>query len=160
MHFRRFLLACALAVPGIVSADPAAVPPASPACFGTQTGVTLTVDVTNLRNAKGEVAVTVYPDNSDRFLAKGGKLARQRVPAVAPTTEVCFYLPAAAYYAVAIYHDENANRDFDRTLVGYPDEGFGFSNDAPTTVGLPSFSDARFAVVDGANAIRIQTRYP
>ena len=38
--------------------------------------VRLTVIATELRNAQGEVAFTIYPDDSSRFLAKKGKLPR------------------------------------------------------------------------------------
>lgn len=144
----------------LFSGASAAEPGATAACSGAPSDTQLTVQVTDLRNANGQVAITVYPDDSKRFLAPKGKLDRQRVTAVAPTTEVCFNLPGAGFYAVAIYHDEDADRDFDRTALGWPDEGFGFSNDAPTSVGLPSFEDVRFSVTAGANAILIHTRYP
>jgi uncharacterized protein (DUF2141 family) len=155
MRFAHFLILAAALLAGSSRAEPAQA-----TCTGEETDTYLAVQVTDIRRAKGEVAITVYPDNSERFLAPRGKLARQRVPAAAPTTEACFNLPGPGFYAVAIYHDENANRDFDRTLIGLPDEGFGFSNDAPTSVGLPSFEDVRFNVTSGSNTILIHTRYP
>ena len=33
------------------------------------------------------------------------------------------------YYAMAIYHDENSNNEFD-TFLSFPEEKYGFSNDA------------------------------
>ncbi|SOB87021.1 Uncharacterized conserved protein, DUF2141 family [Sphingomonas guangdongensis] len=137
----------------------ATAPAAQAACEGvTGAGkVRLTVAATTLRNAKGEVAVTVYPDDRKRFLAKGGKLLRARVPANAPVTEACFWL-APGHYAVATYHDENGDRDFNRTLFTIK-EGFGFSNDAPTTLGLPSFDKVRFAVGQQGGTVRVRTRY-
>jgi uncharacterized protein (DUF2141 family) len=117
----------------------------------------LIVEATDLRNAAGEVAFTVYPDSRSRFLAKGGKLLRARVAARAPVTRACFNLRPGSY-AVAHYHDENRDRDFNRTLVA-PKEGFGFSNDAPTSIGLPSLSAARFALPPGGRLLRMRTRY-
>jgi uncharacterized protein (DUF2141 family) len=138
------------------SAVPAA---AQAACEGAPGAgkVRLTVAATSLRNAKGEVAVTVYPDDRKRFLAKGGKLLRARVPSMAPTTEACFWL-APGHYAVATYHDENGDRDFNRTLFAIK-EGFGFSNDAPTTFGIPSFEKVRFALGAQGGTVRVKTRY-
>ena len=96
-----------------------------------------------MHNAVGEVAFTVYPDDKKRFLAKGGKLgARARVRA--PSPRACFWLKPG-YYAIAQYHDENSDHNFNRTLF-MPKEGFGFSNDAPTSIGLPSFDAARTAL--------------
>ncbi|MBJ6120428.1 DUF2141 domain-containing protein [Sphingomonas sp. BT553] len=137
----------------------AAVPAAAQSCTGTPGGnaVKLTVQATGLHSGDGEVAFTVYPDDKGRFLAKGGKLLRARVPTRAPATTACFWLPPG-YYAIAQYHDENGDHSFNRTLWA-PKEGFGFSNDAPTSIGLPSFASARFAVPAGGATIRMAMRY-
>jgi uncharacterized protein (DUF2141 family) len=129
---------------------------ATEACEGRVSATKLIVEVSGLREAKGEVAVTLYPDDAKRFLAPHKKMARVRATARAPTTTACFWLPAPGYYAVAIYHDENANRDFDRNFIGLPAEGFAFSNNPPTPVALPSFRSVRFKA--GAGETRIQTR--
>jgi uncharacterized protein (DUF2141 family) len=117
----------------------------------------LTVQVNGVRSARGEVAITVYPDDKRRFLSRGGKLARVRVRA-ASTVRACFWLPPASY-EVAVYHDANGNQDFDRTLVGLPAEGFGFSNDPETKIGLPPISAARFRLAAGEGSIAIQMKY-
>ena len=128
-------------------------------CAGKAGPNRLTVQVASVRAAMGEVAVTVYPDDPPRFLAPKGKLLRQRVPAQAPATKACFYLPVG-YYAVAVYHDANADRDFNRNAIGLPIEGFGFSNDAPTKVGIPAFSTVRFRTRPGESVIVLHMRYP
>ncbi|WP_296598549.1 DUF2141 domain-containing protein [Phenylobacterium sp.] len=128
-------------------------------CAGTRapTSSKLTVQVNGVRPAVGEVAITVYPDDKRRFLAKGGKLARQRLKAAA-SVRACFWTPPG-FYAVAVYHDRDGDRDFDRTLVGLPAEGFGFSNDPDTKTGLPSFSSVRFRVAPGERVTPIQMKY-
>ncbi len=143
----------------IVASIVAASPAAAQTCAGTATtgAAKLTVRATGLHSADGEVAFTVYPDDKRRFLAKGGKLLRARVPARAPVTVACFWLPPG-HYAVAQYHDENGDHDFNRTLFA-PKEGFGFSNDAPTSIGLPSFTATRFAVPAGGATINMLMRY-
>lgn len=147
---RLAVAAAALLLPGVAAAQ---------SCAGTPGGraVRMTVQATGVRNAAGEVAFTIYPDNKSRFLAKGGKLLRVRVPARAPVTGACFWLPPG-YYAAAQYHDANADHDFNRTLWA-PKEGFGFSNDAPTSVGLPAFAKARFALPPAGATIRMAMRY-
>ena len=146
----RYLFAAVLLAP---------TPALAQACAGSPGGgaVKLTAQATAVRSARGEVAFTVYPDDKRRFLAKGGKLLRVRAPARAGTTSACFWL-RPGHYAVATYHDENGDRDFNRTLW-MPKEGFGFSNDAPTSTGLPAFARARFAVPSGGTTIRMLTRY-
>lgn len=47
-------------------------------------------------------------------------------------------------YAIAVFHDENANNDLDQNIFGIPMEGTGASNDAYNLFGPPSYGDARF----------------
>lgn len=149
----RFAIAasfCAAAVSASAAAPcPAAIAPGL---------VPVTIEVTGVRSAAGEVAFTVYPDIRRRFLAKGGKLARIRTAAVAGTTSACFAL-APGHYPIAVYHDANGDHDFNRTLFA-PKEGFGFSNDAPATFALPAFEKVRIRVGPGPTTIRIRMRYP
>lgn len=150
----------AIAVLGALLGGLALAVPASAAdgCTGAHAPgtVKLTVAVNGVRSPRGEVAVTVYPDEKRRFLAKGGKLARERVRATA-SVRACFWVPPGGY-AVAVYHDSDGDRDFDRTLVGLPAEGFGFSNDPETKVGLPPLSAVRFRIA-GDTVKSIQMRY-
>ena len=129
-------------------------------CEGVHTAgaAKLTVQAHGVRSARGEVAITVYPDDKRRFLAKGGKIARVRVKAAAPSVRGCLWLPPANY-EVALYHDANGDRDFNRTLVGLPAEGFGFSNDPETKIGLPPISAVRFRLPSGDGSIAIQMKY-
>jgi uncharacterized protein (DUF2141 family) len=129
-------------------------------CEGRPTGAKLIIHVAQLRSDRGEVAVTLYSSDPRRFMAPRGKLLRVRVKANTPVTQACFYLPRPDAYAVAVYHDINANRDFDRTVVGLPNEGYGFSNNAPTKLGVPSFEAARFGAGAGDTTLRIRMRYP
>lgn len=155
MPSRHLIAAAALA-----AATPAATTQAhAQSCEGVHAPgtVRLVVTATGVRSAAGEVAITVYPDDKARFLSKGGKLLRARVPSVAGATSACFWL-RPGYYAVADYHDENGDHNFNRTLFAIK-EGFGFSNDAPTTLGLPSFASTRFPVGPNGGTIRIRMRY-
>jgi uncharacterized protein (DUF2141 family) len=153
----RIAFASAAIISGIGATAPVQAQTAG--CQGTPGGgkVRLSVAATDLRNGRGEVVFTIYPDDSARFLAKGGKLLRVRTPARAPVTGACFWV-APGRYAVATYHDENGDHNFNRTLFSIK-EGFGFSNDAPTTLGLPKFDRVRFAVPVQGTSIRIRTRY-
>lgn len=128
-------------------------------CEGRESQTKLTVQVTGVRAAKGEMAITLYPDDAGRFLAPHQKMARVRAVAQAPMTTACFWLPGPGYYAVSVYHDANANRDFDRTIVGLPAEGFAFSNDPPTPTALPPFKSVRFKAGDGETNVKVKLRY-
>ena len=47
----------------------------------------------------------------------------------------------------------------DRDFFGFPQEGFGFSNDAAPSLGPPSFGSARFAHENAITVLRVRTRY-
>lgn len=122
-------------------------------------GPRLHVTVTGARRVAGNVTITVYGPKPERFLASHAYLARQRVPLRTTSAEACFALAAPGIYAIAVYHDENDDHDFNRNLLGLPAEGYGFSNDAPTAIGLPSFDSVRFTVPPGESRMTIRLRY-
>ena len=113
-----------------------------------------------LKNGDGLLAVTLYADDSSKFLVKRGSLYVGRVNAQAGTTRACIFVPRPGVYALALYHDENGNRSFDRTGVGFPAEGFGFSNNPATLAGLPTFKSVRLNVPKAGLTTRIQMKYP
>jgi len=115
----------------------------------------LILEATTLHNTAGEVAFAIYPDDKSRFLAKGAKVGRARVSAANP--HACFWMKPG-HYAIAQYHDENGDHKFNRTLLT-PKEGFGFSNDAPTSIGLPSFDAVRTALPASGAVVRMKMRY-
>jgi uncharacterized protein (DUF2141 family) len=152
---KHLLIVAGLLASGATAASAAE----APACVG-EGSVRLFVSVTDVRSEGGEMAVTIYPDDPGRFLAPGGKLARIRTEASSPVTRVCFQLPGPGAYAVAVYHDANANHDFDRTIVGMPTEGFGFSNNPVIQDALPDFASVRTVVRRTDKEISIRLRYP
>jgi uncharacterized protein (DUF2141 family) len=129
-------------------------------CTGHPGTVRLYVNVPNVRSSQGLIAVTLYADDSHRFLAHRGSLYVGRVPAHQGNTRVCIWVPKPGTWAIVAYHDENANRKYDRNMIGLPKEGGGFSNNPPTFLGLPSFRSVRFPVHAPETEIRIRLRYP
>lgn len=156
MKARIVALAAAVSVFGALQALPAR---ADDGCEG-KGDTKISVQITGMHSANGQIAVTLYPDDARRFLAPRGKLLRQRLPTRAPMTLACFLVPNPGIYAIAIYHDENGDQDFNRNAVGMPTEGFGFSNDAPTKFGLPAFDAVRFRANPGETRLGIKLRYP
>ena len=151
------LLLAAAAPPHPAAAASEAVACQAP---GAPAGPQLRVAVSGARGARGSVTVTLYGPRREDFLARGGRLARQRIPlAGATAVEACFALAAPGDYAVAVYHDENDDRDFNRNPLGLPTEGYGFSNDAPTAFGLPDFDRVRFTLPPGGRRIAVRLRY-
>ena len=129
-------------------------------CTGREGPVKLYVDVEGIRKAEGLVAVTLYADDSSRFLAKRGSLYVGRTAALAPDTRVCIYLPSTGTYALGVYHDADGDRKYGRNAVGLPREGFGFSNNPAVILGIPRFSSVRLAVPRDNMSTKVRLRYP
>jgi len=131
-------------------------------CAGDLSGDSwLTVEVTGVRNSNGLMAITIYDGNrKDKFLRSKGSLDVVRVPAEAGKTRACVKLPGNGVYAIAVYHDEDGSRKINRSGLGLPSEGFGFSNNPPTIASLPAFSAVRLNVSKPGLATRISLTYP
>ena len=129
-------------------------------CTGPASAVRLYVNVENVRSSTGLVAVTLYADDSRRFLARRGSLYVGRVSARTPSTRVCIHLPQPGTYALAVYHDADSNRSFNRTGLGMPAEGFGFSNNPRLFLGIPAFRSVRVNVPRTNMQTTVRLRYP
>jgi len=160
----RRIRAAALALAALVSAaapTAASAPAAAPAgCTGPASSTWLNVVVDGVRNGNGVVAITLYADDSSKFLVKRGSLYVGRVDANPGTTRGCIFVPKPGVYALALYHDENRDGRFDRTGLGLPAEGYGFSNNPATLAGLPQFRSVRLNVPKSGLTSRISMKYP
>ncbi|MEO6093640.1 MAG: DUF2141 domain-containing protein [Novosphingobium sp.] len=148
----------ALALASAANASAQVAPPED--CAGTPSGTWLNVLVEGVRNGNGLVAVTLYADEPGSFLVKHGSIGVQRFPAQAGATHACIFIPKPGVYGIAVYHDENASMKLDRSRLGLPREGFGFSNNPSTLAGIPTFRSVRLNVPRPNLAARITLRYP
>ena len=116
---------------------------------------TLTVQITNIKNDEGQIAVALYNSEKDfmktRYQGKTTKSVKGEV-------EVVFENIPSGSYSLSIMHDANMNEKLDSNFFGIPKEGFGFSNNAMGTFGPPSFEKAKVEV-SSPKTILIALRY-
>lgn len=139
----------ALAVPLVGASLPEPVVPGS---------TTIVVAIGGLRSKNGQVLACMTADpRTFPDCQKDPNALHLTVPAVNGES-VQFKNVQPGRYAIALFHDENANGRMDKMLM-MPREGFGFSRDAPIQFGPPRFGAASFQV--GANPFRtaIHVRY-
>lgn len=122
-------------------------------CGASATQVAVTV--TGVTKPEGILTVELYRPSKGDFLKKKSRVHRVRVPAQSGAQTICFDIPAAGDYAVATYHDIDADRDLDQKWNGMPKEPFGLSTNEKLKLGFPSFYDADFPVPEGGTAITI-----
>ncbi len=145
--------AAALALLPLCPALAAAVP-------APDSGATITVNVTELRNAKGIVRACMTTDKA-KFPRCRGVPGAYGATAQAQEGSISFTFKGVkpGSYAIALLHDENANGKADRALGMMPKEGFGFSRDAKVRMGPPSFSDAAIDIGTEDRKLTIRMRY-
>jgi uncharacterized protein (DUF2141 family) len=118
---------------------------------------TLEVDVDGLRNGKGSIQACVTRDRKHFPDCKSDPAAvTQTVPTNAHRLTFAGLPPGE--YAVALFHDENANSRFD-TMLGIPREGFGFSRSPVVRFGAPRFDKVSMQLGPGFTRIRVRIQY-
>ena len=117
-------------------------------------GGDLHIEVSGVKSTKGVVQYAVF-DSARHFPSRFGRVAKGEVPATSPKTEIVVKGLRPGTYAVAIFHDENQNDDFDQGIFGIPLEDYGFSNNAAGFFSAPAFEDAKFAVSGQRTTISI-----
>ena len=107
----------------------------------TSNAADLAVEVLGVRSNEGFVHFGLY-DKAEAFPTLDGRLGGAREAISAMRAVFVFEGLKPGRYALAVYHDENANGEFDQILFGLPVEDFGFSNGARAFFGPPGFDDA------------------
>lgn len=123
---------------------------------GVCAAATLTVNVGNITEARGNVRIAVY--DRETWLDTERWVAAQRIPAeTGPDVAATFELPHGTY-AIAVLHDVNGNEKMDYGLLRLPKEPYGFSNGVVPRLGPPAFDDAAFVIADEDLSIAIELR--
>ncbi|SEQ76773.1 Uncharacterized conserved protein, DUF2141 family [Nitrosomonas sp. Nm51] len=107
----------------------------------------------------GMLTVGLY-DNPHHFLLKHGRKRHVRIPATGEEHIVCINLDQHGTYAVAAYHDKDADRKLKRQKNLLPGEPFGLSNNPEPVLGFPKFSDSAFKTKGLGADITIDLRQP
>jgi uncharacterized protein (DUF2141 family) len=148
-----------LAYLALIAAASAASPAAAQneQCNGEPTRINVAIE--GLRSTKGDIVVEIYPDDAKRFLVRKAQVNSIHVKLKARPVTICLAVPKPGGYAVAVYHDENGDGEFNRTVLGLPTEGFGLSNNPPIHLSAPSFASVRFEAGEGETTVKIHMHY-
>ena len=112
------------------------------------------VHVAGFKQPTGKVKVSLYGSKS-RWLAKGGRISRVKMPVTGKAMDICMPVPAPGRYAVAVHHDYNVNGERDRQ------DGGGYSRNPKVSLlnPKPSFSKAAFTVGNGPSRVGVTLLY-
>lgn len=122
-----------------------------------QTG-DLEVTVTNVESNEGKIRAVLFrgkngfPDENEKALKTAS------VKAVKGKTIFVFKDVPYGEYAISLLHDKNENGEMDTNFVGYPQEGYGISNNKNPGFSMPKYEDAHFKHNSSPNRILIHLR--
>ncbi len=116
----------------------------------------LSITVESVRNADGVITIDLCPEDS--FLGDECPYSAT-VEASEGETVIVIEDVIAGTYGVQGFHDENENTKMDRSLIGWPLEGFAFANDPEILFRPPKFESSSIAVGDEDLEIRMRMRY-
>ncbi len=118
------------------------------------TGV-LVVEFEDLQAATGEIEITIF-DKKTRFLRKNKSMEKKRIRVEGDKVYAEFYDLPYGTYAIASYHDINANKKFDRTFMGLPKEPYAFSQKFSSKLRKPKFKEVAIQVNAPKNIVKMQ----
>jgi len=136
---------CVALCSALVVANLPAIAIAQPSCPG------IHVNILNIKNSTGAVACALFESSAGfpaEYLHYATNIMAIKVRDKQARCDFEDITPGT--YALAIIHDENMNGKLDTKWLGIPTEGYGFSNNAKTLLGAPTFSVASFPY-DGQN---------
>ena len=118
----------------------------------------ITVTVKGLTPLVGSVHVAIY-DEAEKFPDSDGMIVDQIKPITSSEMSFVFEGLDPGEYALATFHDENLNGDFDTGLFSFPLEGFAFSNGAKPGLSAPTFAEAAIDLPVEGTATQIEMDY-
>lgn len=124
--------------------------------MGTARGATLDVVVENVRDAQGTVRVAVC--SQAQFLREQCEHVGQAAAHAGSVVVRVEGVPAGVW-AVQAFHDDTGTGKIERTFLGLPTKGLGFSNDARFRFGPPRWDDAAFRLAPAGGVVRVPLRY-
>ena len=105
--------------------------------------------IQNIRSAQGQIIVAVFTDNYS--YTRDEPLIRNRYAKTGlsgGTMHIQFSLKPGNY-GLAILDDENLDDEMTTNLIGYPKEGYGFSDYYHSGFTRPDFNVFRFKLAEG-----------
>ena len=119
-------------------------------------GNMLQVTVGNVQNSRGHIRLDVCTRQT--FLHDSCPFHASAPARVGTVTITLQGLPLGTY-AVQAFHDESDSGQVKRSLLGIPEEGIGFSRDAPLHIRGPSFANASFQLLPSGGQVSLRLRH-
>ncbi|HOK39015.1 MAG: DUF2141 domain-containing protein [Bacteroidales bacterium] len=117
------------------------------------------IEICGIRTNKGKIRVAVFKSHNDFIKEKPYYECFFDKNYIKKNKNTIKIDLKPGTYGIAVLDDENDNGKMDFTLVGIPQEGFGFSNYYTSGLIRPSFDDFKFVVLQGESNVEVKMRY-
>lgn len=97
--------------------------------------------IQNIKTTKGTIRIAFYKKGADFPNDEGITYAKEIKISQAGEIDLKFNDIPLGEYAVAVFHDVNANKKIDKNLFGAPTEPYGFTRNFKPKFSAPKFSD-------------------
>jgi uncharacterized protein (DUF2141 family) len=104
----------------------------------------LTVNIIGINEIKGSLRIAIF-SNPENFKDKVNPADSAVIEVTSNTTSHTFKLNQDIY-AIAVYHDENNDKQLNKRSLGIPTEGIGFSNLTSKRKRPPIFEESSFSL--------------
>ena len=111
---------------------------------------TLIIEITQIRSNNGLIALQLYDNNQKLITGVIERISHKKCLIIINNLN-------KADYAIRYFHDENSNDKLDTNWLGLPTEGYGFSNNATATFGVPDFEEWIFKLRSEEHTSELQS---
>lgn len=103
------------------------------------------VEIKGIKNTQGSIAIGLY-NQAKGFAEYGKRYKGVYVKASKTGVKYSFKDIPVGTYAIAVFHDENNNKEVDKNWFGVPTESYGFSQNKYSSFGSPDFEEVSFVI--------------
>lgn len=119
--------------------------------------VEVQLQINGVKSDQGMLRIAVFA-GADGFPDHSRAVQRCSVEAERGEEPVTLSLPDHGEYAIAVYHDLDADEQLNRAAFGYPTEPYGFSRDARSTLGPPDYDAAAVQIESSGASLELTIR--
>lgn len=119
----------------------------------------VTISIKGVRNTKGKLRIGIFKDQASFEKETPFRSIELSKSGLFKGTLKCTIDLPKGEYGFALLDDENNNEEMDKSFLGIPQEGYGFSNYEHSGIFAPVFEDFKFLVRKGANLVKMRLKY-
>lgn len=123
--------------------------------YGQNTQIT----ISGIRSEKGQLILNIFKDDDSYNKEKELKKLVFEKKAISRDLMIINCDLAPGTYGITLIDDENKDGELNKSFIGIPKEGFGFSNFFMEKMKKPAFDDFKIIVKSKDNKISIKVKY-